>query len=185
MPPVELALRDFKAKLCLIAANKSDRPESIRFTGASVTGRRVRILNEIHSSAIEADTLVNDFTPFAVHLYELDKRSTSSRVVCASHPPRLLQPEGEWRLVKAPAKAGAWQRFFGQRCAFAAATAKPREVECLALALPCGAVKPAGTPGCIARFSALFDRMPRLQARLSRYSQTLEKLWRGCGVASG
>src|SRR5664279_731324 len=34
-------------------------------------------------------------------------------------------PKPECRLVKAPAKAGAWQRFFGQKCAFAAATAKP------------------------------------------------------------
>src|ERR1017187_3863711 len=35
------------------------------------------------------------------------------------------------------------------------------------------------------RFSALFDGMPRLQARLRRYSQTLEMLWGGCGVAQG
>lgn len=72
--PVEFTLRDFDGKLYLIAANKSDLPQSIRFTGASLAGRRVKLLHELHSAAIEAGTLTDNFTPFAVHLYELDKR---------------------------------------------------------------------------------------------------------------
>src|SRR5208337_3127004 len=54
------------------------------------------------------------------------------------------------------------------------------EVECLSLALPCGAVKLAGTPGCIAGFSALFDaKAPSAPAPLTL------RLWRCFGEAVG
>ena len=71
--PVEFALRESNGKLYLLAANKSDRPQSVRFTGAPLAGRRAKVLYETHSAALEGDTLAADFAPFAVHLYELDK----------------------------------------------------------------------------------------------------------------
>jgi hypothetical protein len=37
-------------------------------------GRRAKVLFEAHSAAIQADTLADDFAPFAVHLYELEKQ---------------------------------------------------------------------------------------------------------------
>jgi hypothetical protein len=71
--PVEFALRESNGQLWLIAANKSGRPQSVRFTGAPLVGRRAKVLYETHSAALQADTLADDFSPFAVHLYELEK----------------------------------------------------------------------------------------------------------------
>ena len=72
--PIEFALRELDGKLYLIAANKSDHPQSIRFTGVPLADRRASVLYEAHTAALEGDTLADDFTPFAVHLYELDPR---------------------------------------------------------------------------------------------------------------
>jgi hypothetical protein len=71
--PVEFALRDLNGKLYLLAANKSDHRQSVRFTGAPLAARRAKVLYETRSSVLEGNTLADDFTPFAVHLYELDK----------------------------------------------------------------------------------------------------------------
>jgi hypothetical protein len=72
--PVEFALRESNGKLYLLTANKSDRPQSVRFSGAPLAGRQAKVLYETHSAAVEGDTLADDFSPFAVHLYALDKR---------------------------------------------------------------------------------------------------------------
>lgn len=72
--PVEFALRESNGKLFLIAANKSGHQQSVRFTGAPLVGCRATVLYETHSAAIQADTLADDFAPFAVHLYELEKQ---------------------------------------------------------------------------------------------------------------
>ncbi len=72
--PVEYALRDLNNKLYLLAASKSDHPQSVRFSGAALAGRRAKVLYESHPAVIEGDTLADDFSPFAVHLYELDKQ---------------------------------------------------------------------------------------------------------------
>jgi hypothetical protein len=72
--PVEFALRELNGKLYLIAANKSDHAQSVRFTGAALADRQAKVLYETHSATIEGDTLADDFAPFAVHLYEIGKR---------------------------------------------------------------------------------------------------------------
>jgi hypothetical protein len=72
--PVEFALRESNGKLYLLTANKSDRPQSVRFTGSPLAGRQAKVLYETHSAAVEGDTLADDFSPFAVHLYELNRR---------------------------------------------------------------------------------------------------------------
>ena len=72
--PVEFALRESNGKLYLITANKSDRPQTVRFTGAALAGHRAKVLYEIHPAGVEGDILAAEFSPFAVHLYELDKQ---------------------------------------------------------------------------------------------------------------
>jgi hypothetical protein len=72
--PVEFALRESNGKLYLLTANKSDRPQSVRFTGSPLAGRQAKVLYETHSAVMNADTLADDFSPFAVHLYELNRR---------------------------------------------------------------------------------------------------------------
>jgi hypothetical protein len=72
--PVEFALRELNGKLYLITANISDRPQSVRFSGAPLAGRQAKVRCETHSAVMNGDTLAADFAPFAVHLYELDKR---------------------------------------------------------------------------------------------------------------
>ncbi len=72
--PVEFALRELNGSLYLLAANKSKEPQSVRFSGAMLAGRQAKVLYEILATAVEGDTLADDFSPFGVHLYELDKR---------------------------------------------------------------------------------------------------------------
>jgi hypothetical protein len=72
--PVEFALREANGKLYLIVANKSDHPQPVRFSGAALAGRRAKVLYESHTATVEGDTLTDDFPPFAVHIYELDKQ---------------------------------------------------------------------------------------------------------------
>ncbi len=71
--PVEFALRELNGRLYLIAASKSDRPQSVRFSGAALAGRRVKVLYETHPAVIQGDTLADEFIPFGTHLYELDR----------------------------------------------------------------------------------------------------------------
>jgi hypothetical protein len=71
--PVEFSLRELDGKLYLIAANKSDRPQSVRFSGTPLSGRRVTVLYETHSASLQGDSLADAFIPFGVHLYQLDK----------------------------------------------------------------------------------------------------------------
>ena len=71
--PVEFTLRELNDKLYLIAANKSDHPQSVRFTGAPLSGRRVKVLYETHTATLADDSLADDFIPFGTHLYQLDK----------------------------------------------------------------------------------------------------------------
>jgi hypothetical protein len=70
--PLECALRELEGKLYLLAANKSDRPQSVRFAAAALKGRRAQVLYETRQVAVEADSLADEFTPFGVHLYKLE-----------------------------------------------------------------------------------------------------------------
>jgi hypothetical protein len=69
---VDFALRESGAKLYLIAANKSDRPQSVRFTGTALSGRRAKGLCDTDAVAIQGDTLADKFAAFGVYLYELE-----------------------------------------------------------------------------------------------------------------
>ena len=69
---MEFTLRESGGKLYLIAANKSDRPQSVRFSGPALSGRRAKVLYEEHAAEIKGDVLADDFSAFGVHLYELE-----------------------------------------------------------------------------------------------------------------
>jgi hypothetical protein len=69
--PVEFTTREREGKRYLIAANKSDRQQSVRFHGPALAGKRAELLFESHPATIEGDSLRDEFTPFGVHVYEL------------------------------------------------------------------------------------------------------------------
>ena len=71
--PAKSALRELNGSLYLLAANKSKEPQSVRFSGAPLSGRQ-EVSYETHSAAVEANMLADDFSSFGVHLYESDKR---------------------------------------------------------------------------------------------------------------
>jgi hypothetical protein len=58
--------------LYLIAANKSPQPQSVRFSGGALSGRRAKVLHETHSAAVQANSLADEFPAFGVHLYLLE-----------------------------------------------------------------------------------------------------------------
>lgn len=70
--PVEYTLRELEGSLYLLAANKSVRPQTVRFTGSSLTGKRAQVLYETRPVGVEGDTLPDDFTPLGVHVYKLE-----------------------------------------------------------------------------------------------------------------
>jgi len=51
--------------------NKSDRPQSVRFTGSALDGRRAKALYEIHTARVQDDSLADDFSAFGAHLYKI------------------------------------------------------------------------------------------------------------------
>lgn len=69
--PVEFALRKYESALYLLAANKSDRAQTVRFTGSRIAGRRVTVVGEDRRATIEADALRDEFGPLGVHVYEI------------------------------------------------------------------------------------------------------------------
>jgi hypothetical protein len=52
--------------------------------------------NEIHSPGIDGTTLAENFTPFAVHLYELDRQYPPFSLPSTASPPRV--PLALWEL---------------------------------------------------------------------------------------
>ncbi len=70
--PVEFATRQLDGKLYLLAANKSDHPQSVRFTGSPLMAKRAQVLYETHQAALEGDSLQDDFAPFGVHVYRVE-----------------------------------------------------------------------------------------------------------------
>jgi hypothetical protein len=71
--PVEFAVRERGGALYLIAANKSGRRQSVRFSGDALKGRRAEVLFDPHAASIQGDLLTDDLTPFGVRVYKLDK----------------------------------------------------------------------------------------------------------------
>jgi hypothetical protein len=70
--PVSYALRELGGKLYILAANKSDRAQAVRFTGSPLKGKRAQVLYEERQTAVAGDVLADEFTPFGVHLYKLE-----------------------------------------------------------------------------------------------------------------
>ena len=70
--PVECAVRQRDGKLYLIAANKSIRPASVRFSAPWLEGRHIQALYETHAASIEGEALSDDFAPLAVHVYQME-----------------------------------------------------------------------------------------------------------------
>jgi hypothetical protein len=69
--PVECAMRQLDGKLYLIAASKSDQPQSVRFNASWLKGRQVQVLYETHPASIEGDSMSDQFAPLAVHVYQI------------------------------------------------------------------------------------------------------------------
>ena len=70
--PVEFALREAGGKRYLIAANKSDQPQTVRFTETSLAGKQPHVMFENHSAKIEGGALPDDFGPYGVHIYRIE-----------------------------------------------------------------------------------------------------------------
>ncbi len=70
--PVQFATRELDGKTYLIAANRSERAQSVKFSGDALKGKRAQVLYESHSTSVEGDTLTDDFVPFGVHIYLLN-----------------------------------------------------------------------------------------------------------------
>ncbi|HOX56633.1 MAG TPA: hypothetical protein PLC99_07055 [Verrucomicrobiota bacterium] len=70
--PVEFALRESNGKLYLIAANKASRVHKVQFRGDVLASRQATVLYETHPAAVQADSLADVFSAFAVRVYELE-----------------------------------------------------------------------------------------------------------------
>lgn len=70
--PVEFVERELNGKFYLIAANKSIHPQTAKFTGPALEGRRARVLYETRAAEIQADTLKDAFEPLGVHVYQIE-----------------------------------------------------------------------------------------------------------------
>jgi hypothetical protein len=70
--PVEYSLRELQGTLYLLAANKSVRPQTVRFSGSALSGKRAQVLQEAHPAGVQSDSLSDEFTPLGVHVYKLE-----------------------------------------------------------------------------------------------------------------
>jgi hypothetical protein len=70
--PVEFATRELDGKFYLIAANKSDRPQAVRFSGKSLAGKRVQVLFEDRAATMEEGSLKDEFGAFGVRVYRVE-----------------------------------------------------------------------------------------------------------------
>ncbi len=70
--PVEFTDRQLDGKIYLLAANKSDRPQKVRFSGEALKGRKVQVLHETHQAEMEGNSVTDDFPAFGVHVYRFD-----------------------------------------------------------------------------------------------------------------
>jgi hypothetical protein len=70
--PIEFTTRELEGRNYLIAANKSQNPQSVRFGGKSFEGKQAKVLYETRPVTIEGASLKDEFEPFGVHVYRLD-----------------------------------------------------------------------------------------------------------------
>ncbi len=70
--PVQFVTRELNGKTSLIAANRSERAQTVKFTGDALKGKKVKLLYEVDAAKIERDSLTGDFAPFGVHIYQME-----------------------------------------------------------------------------------------------------------------
>ena len=70
--PVEFTTRELEGKLHLLAANKSDRVQTVRFAFPGRPGQQAEVLYENRRAAVEQGELTDQFGPFVVHLYRFE-----------------------------------------------------------------------------------------------------------------
>jgi hypothetical protein len=70
--PLQYTLRELEGRLYLLAANKSLRPQTVRFNGSALSAKRVQVLFESHAVVIQGDSLPDEFAPLGVHVYRLE-----------------------------------------------------------------------------------------------------------------
>ena len=70
--PLEFTTRELEGKVFLIAANKSMRQQTARFSGPAIAGKRAVVLYETHPVAVQGDSLADEFGPLGVHVYRLE-----------------------------------------------------------------------------------------------------------------
>lgn len=69
---VDFATRELDGALYIIAANKSDQPQAVQFSGDALAGKRVRVLHETHIARLVGGVLADEFAPFGVRLYRIE-----------------------------------------------------------------------------------------------------------------
>jgi hypothetical protein len=71
--PVEFGLRQFEGKFYLIAANKGSHAQTIHFTGEVLNAKKIQVLFEARSITDSGNSFGDEFQPFDVHLYEIQR----------------------------------------------------------------------------------------------------------------
>jgi hypothetical protein len=69
---VEFTVRELHDKIYVLAANKSDRQQSVRFAGSLLSGKKVEVLHEKHQPISQGGALADEFGPFGVRVYRMD-----------------------------------------------------------------------------------------------------------------
>ena len=70
--PVEFTAREMDGKVYLIAANKSPKPQPVKFSGSALAGKKAEVMYEEHRVSIQGNTFSDEFSPLGVHVYRLD-----------------------------------------------------------------------------------------------------------------
>jgi hypothetical protein len=70
--PVEFTTRELERKGYLIAANKSGKPQRVRFSSGMLDGKHVEVLYENRQARIQGDVLTDEFEPFGVRVYRIE-----------------------------------------------------------------------------------------------------------------
>jgi hypothetical protein len=70
--PVDYTTRETDGKLYIIAANKSGKAQSVRFSGKSLTGKKAKVLFEDQTAALDSDSLKDELGGFGVRVYRLE-----------------------------------------------------------------------------------------------------------------
>ncbi len=70
--PVEFTVRELDGRLHLLAANKSDREQTVRFHGSVLVGKQAEVLHERHTALIEREVLADRLGPFGVRVYRIE-----------------------------------------------------------------------------------------------------------------